>query len=92
MAALYTLRDNIFRSREEAFHWDLQDSVELLCAVLVVSGAGVEEDERNCDDPAILNAYFENVRNNYSYEKNSFVAVRTERDTTYFPSWFGKVL
>lgn len=47
MASLYTIRENGFRSREEAFHWDLRDSVELGSAVMVRNGVGAEDDDNN---------------------------------------------
>jgi len=99
---LYKLRDHVFRSRIELFHWDLRHCVEEKYKRLarnrpIVTSHSDEEDEDMVQDFSHLaesDTDDEGIYGNYSYELNSFVAVRAARSTRSRdpPVWVGKVM
>jgi len=86
ITSLYQLRDHVFRSRREVLHWDTSCCIELNSGIL-----RHDEDEDVSLQPAVCSTPptlpFNGVTANgttesrYSYELNTFVAVRTSECT-----------
>lgn len=90
MAQLRDLASNVFRSRLESFHWDIQGCVE-------GNGFQTKEAENDsCEESeeeiGSYQAVLSRVRNNYGYERNRFVAVRPSNSTAACPFWIARVL
>lgn len=95
---LVELRDHVFRARTDIFHWDLGECVELqsMTALNVIQPSVQDADQEDSEDGS--NARSEPVavttedliRNDFTYEVNSYVAVQTDcSDGAAF--WLGKV-
>lgn len=94
MRDLYSVRDHVFRAREEPFHWDLTRAVEVQAGLAVEDPPGGDNaDEVTPEPPGEVGEA--DVHNDYEYMHNSFVAVRPAPTpgSAGAPShfWIGKV-
>lgn len=94
MIQLFTQRDHVFRYRTERFHWHLRMCVEKnkLRAGSVIfrveDVVTVEYIEGSHTESADLE---KEVRNNFTYALNSFVAVWTEKTDCDLKFWIGRI-
>lgn len=105
MNELKTLRDFIFRARNERFHWNFQTSIEwnhfnLIQEVNKDHSETREENFKHVNNVSNMergkhlseSQCAVGSKNSYSYEVNSFVAVLTEAKDKSPSFWIGKIL
>ncbi len=86
MGALYRMRDEVYSSREENFHWDLGASVELNGRFRAINGAASSDtDEESCDENS------EDLSNSmhFSYSEGAMVAARPCDSSAVF--WIAQI-
>ena len=90
MAELESLRDQVYRNREDNFHWDMSDCVEVSCSTLFqddlpeMTMSSHERINLLCSSsPAVTS-------NDYTYDIDSFVAVHNIDETEFF--WIAKIM
>ena len=86
---LLKLRDSVFRSRTENFHWDLNGCIEISQNNLL----RFNEDEEDIEEEQQINDINEtnHIRQKICYTLNSFVAVKPHETTKDKPFWVGKI-
>ncbi|MEM9681301.1 MAG: hypothetical protein AAF901_13340, partial [Bacteroidota bacterium] len=89
---LHLLKDKVFEVREEPFHWDLSRCPELMNVKPYNQNEckSFEGINNRNEEHSLVDSQFDVVENDYTYELNSFVAVRPE-DTGGTPFWIGKI-
>ncbi len=88
---LLQLRDSVFKSRSEAFHWDLDNSVEWNNQAVLRSEETDSEGDtgRNHDEETATIG--QSTNGEYSYDLNSFVGVMAKNKENDVPFWIGKI-
>lgn len=94
LADLHDLMDDVYNPRVDNFHWDLTDCLELSgkCGAVRTNNdqvGGTGEEEQDARD--VERQTEEILRNDYTYVRNSYVAVKSEQDDTTFNFWIAKV-
>ena len=87
--ALLSLRDSVFRERTENFHWDLGQCVEMNQSNLLREDEIEEDAQDNIGLLASTSTAI--VTNDYRYDLNTFVAVKTDGTEQESPFWIAKV-
>jgi len=91
MAELRNLRDEVYESREDPFHWNLHEAFELHGKHRTVGNVRSPSDADTDSDDGISTAADTIVRTDLEYEVNDFIAVRGEDCTSEMPFWLAKV-
>ncbi len=88
---LLSLRDKVFKERSEAFHWDLNQCVEMNPSGLLRDNDVNSDDELDAIGPAQSSTEDRNVNSDYRYELNTFVALKADENENESPFWIAKV-
>ncbi len=85
---LLEMRDSVFNSRVEQFHWDLSNCIETNKSKVLRQEEA--EEEEDSIEPNNTNG-IEDLRPKLCYELNSFVAVKPHEPTAKKPFWVAKI-
>lgn len=91
MMELYNMRDRVFRTRSEPFHWNLDTAVELNHNAVGHQDDASVHNGNGIDSETVSGGVVPQPRNDYSYDVNSFVAVKPESGDASNPFWIGQV-
>lgn len=82
MRALRTLKDHIFRSREELFNWELSRCAELNASINVTGDAENQGEDENEPGFTFEGEAHRQVCNEYFYRRNKLVTIKPAGDTS----------
>ncbi len=88
---LLALRDKVFKERIESFHWDINQCVEMNPSYLLRDNEVDSDGDDITIGPPQATLEDRTVSNDYRYDLNTFVALKTDDNERDTPFWIAKV-